>query len=232
MKSAAVTVWIFVVIIARWTINVKAVIFDMDGVLINSEPLYIEMLKDFFTRHQIVFAEAALTAVIGSSHERVREIVHDIWIQSKDEASFQKHYHEYENGEEIIPYQNLLNPHVLELLKWLRDRSIQMAIASSSPLQDIKEMLRQCELKTYFDVIHSGHECEASKPDPAVYQKTMDDLGVSAKDCLIVEDSFQGIAAAKAAHAFCAALKTSYPMDQRQADVIIDDLLQIQALIR
>lgn len=209
----------------------KAVIFDMDGVLIDSEPLYVEMLKDFFIRHHIRFEEAELAAVIGSSHQRVMEIVHDIWIRTKDEASFRRHYHEYENGEETIPYQMLLNPHAKEILKWLKDHAIKMAIASSSPMRDIEDMIQQCRLASYFDVIHSGHEFSASKPDPAIYLKTMEDLDVPVKDCLIIEDSFHGIAAAKAANAYCAALATSYPMDQRLADIKINDLLQIKMLI-
>ena len=209
----------------------KAVIFDMDGVLIDSEPLYVEMLKEFFIRHRIAFDEAELPAVIGCSHQRVMEIVRDIWVQTKDEASFQKYYHEYENGEETVPYQKLLNPHVKEVLGWLKEHSIKTAIASSSPMQDIEDMIRQCHLEPYFEVIHSGHEFPASKPDPAIYLQTMKDLKVSAGECLIIEDSYHGIAAAKAAKAYCAALKTVYPMDQSQADAVIDDLREIQTFI-
>lgn len=66
----------------------KAVIFDMDGVLIDSEPLYVEMLKEFFILHQIAFDEAELPAVIACSHQRVMEIVRDIWVQTKDEVTF------------------------------------------------------------------------------------------------------------------------------------------------
>jgi len=113
----------------------------------------------------------------------------------------------------------------------LRAMGLQLALASSSPMSNIRQVLGECGLMEFFPVIVSGEQFEASKPDPEIYLHTMARLGRRPEECLIVEDSTYGVQAGAAAGGLVAALRDErFPFDQSAARFHIGNLSEIPAL--
>lgn len=96
-----------------------------------------------------------------------------------------------------VDYLKIRMPYVLELLAYLKNNEITMALASSSPMDNIEDVLKQCEIETYFKYIVSGENFKRTKPDPEIYEYTCKQIGVSKDEIWVVEDSEYGIEAAK-----------------------------------
>ena len=113
----------------------------------------------------------------------------------------------------------------------LRAMGLQLALASSSPMSNIRQVLGECGLMEFFPVLVSGEQFEASKPDPEIYLHTMARLGRRPEECLIVEDSTYGVQAGAAAGGLVAALRDErFPFDQSAARFHIGNLSEIPAL--
>lgn len=183
----------------RWSRAIHAVIFDMDGVLVESEPYYVQQLVDIAARHGKAFSEDQVDSIYGSSDEHQLSLLCKVTGESR--AVVEREYNEsfYEHP---LDYSKVVIPGAKELLAYLHGSGIRVAVASSSHLDDIRRALDQCGLARYVDVVASGFdECHASKPDPAVYNLALGRLGASPEETFIVEDSTYGIQAGVAAGA-------------------------------
>lgn len=108
-----------------------------------------------------------------------------------------------------------------------------MAIASSSPMRFIEQMIRECGLENMFDVVVSGHDLPKTKPDPAIYRLALEKLGVPAADAAAVEDSFYGVQAAKGAGLYVFGFRDPFSnLSLVEADTTVDELLQVPALLK
>lgn len=204
----------------------KSVIFDMDGVLIDSEAMYQYLLIDFFHQHGQKITLQQCNIFVGCSDAFFYQKLGELWNPTKSEKEMRDLYHAY-FGEEQLDYGTLLNPHVKYILPQMKQKGIQLAIASSSSKKDILKMAERNEILIYFDQIVSGHEVPFSKPDPAIYLEVVHRLGAEKKECVVIEDSSIGIQAAKQAGLYVIAKReVRFQMDQSQADFIADDLLQ------
>lgn len=211
---------------------IKAVLFDMDGVLINSEPYYMNQMKVFFDQYDILCEKEELYAMIGKSIEDVDALLKSIWNRSSSNLDFNKCFETFDEQYHIA-YQDLLFDDVLPLLKELKKRNLKIGIASSSPIIDIQEMIKNCKLEDYIDFWISGEQVKNSKPDPEIYETLMRKLKVKKEECLVIEDSFTGIKAAKEADIFTIARKAEFDyIDQSEADVVVEDALQILKFIK
>ncbi|MCI8584620.1 MAG: HAD family phosphatase [Lachnospiraceae bacterium] len=209
----------------------KAVIFDMDGVLVDSESVYLQLFRTFLEENQCVIDETLLHTLAGASSQRTWEIVAQMWKEEitpqEMRTLYKKDHPSYE-----IPYKEILYPGVKDLLVWLKQERFVTAIASSSSEESIQEMLRETELSSLFDCYVSGKWFKNSKPDPEIYLYTLDKLGLPAGDCIVVEDSAYGIQAAKAAGLTVAAVKdTKFGADQSAADYLIDRTCELKGLL-
>ena len=191
----------------------KAVIFDMDGVLIDSEPIYMYHTMLFFQQFGISLEEKEVRKLAGSSNAHGWEMMASWWKEA------------------ITP--NEMNPYVKYVLTRLRKDSFQLAIASSSPMAAITDMVEDCQLNEYFDLLVTGMDFAASKPNPEIYLSTMERLKVTPEETIVVEDSHYGIEAGKKAGATVIALKDErfYP-DQSESDYLVNDLLEAYLLIQ
>lgn len=183
----------------RWSKAIHAVIFDMDGVLVESEPYYVQQLVDIAARHGKTFSEDQIDSIYGSSDEHQLSLL--CKVTGEDRTVVEREYNEsfYEHP---LDYSKVVIPGAKELLAYLHGSGIRVAVASSSHLDDIRRALDQCGLARYVDVVASGFdECHASKPDPAVYNLALGRLGASPEETFIVEDSTYGIQAGVAAGA-------------------------------
>jgi beta-phosphoglucomutase family hydrolase len=207
----------------------KAVIFDMDGVLVNSEPFYVEVEQSNFGQLGLEISEEEHQTYQGTATDRMWQLIkerHGI-EQSVDELV------EMTNSL-VTPYFNSLEkmepmPGVEQLIKKLKKRGIPLALASSSYPDVIEIILQKTGLKKYFDAVVSSQEVGASKPEPDIFLFTAKKLGVPPEKCIVIEDSTNGIKAAKAAGMFCIAFAGpgSELQDQTRADLIIGDFEEL-----
>lgn len=209
----------------------KAIIFDMDGVLVDTERYYLQRREDFFGSHQISIAHLQPSDFIGGNMK-------DIWPRilgtDFDVAEAQKLQMEYEiyKNANPMPYAELLFPDVRALLDDLRIAGLKIALASSSSMTDINLMLDTHDLRDYFDVILSGNDFKESKPNPEIYLSAMRQLQVEPSESLVIEDSEKGIQAGKSAGATVWAIKDNrFGMNQQAADEFADSLTQVKKML-
>lgn len=212
----------------------RAVIFDMDGVIVDTEAAYIVEQRVFLDEHGIDVPTEELNAMVGTSHETFVNALVDWWerggygIFTPDEA-----YARFEewSSRYVYRYRDLLNPGVVETLDELARRGVRLALASSSRMDNILDVLGQCGITDRFEVIVSGEQFRESKPDPEIYLHAMERLGLTADECCCIEDSEVGITAGKRAGLTVFAKREErFGFSQAAADQIIDsvpDLLNV-----
>lgn len=203
-----------------------AVIFDMDGVLVDSEAMYQYLLIDFFKKQGQQLTVHQANAFVGCSDSFFYQHMGELWEPQLNEEEMRTLYHTRFKGMDI-DYATLLNPHVRYILPQMKDHGLQVAIASSSAKDSIVKMMDSNRISSYFDQVVSGFDVPFSKPDPAIYLETLRRLGVSKEQCIVIEDSMVGIEAAKRAGLYVIAKREyRFEVDQSKADFIADDLLQ------
>ncbi|MBQ9315423.1 MAG: HAD family phosphatase [Atopobiaceae bacterium] len=184
---------------------IKAVIFDMDGVLVDSEPAHQERIRQFFADHGLDVPTDQLNMLVGCSGGYFVTRATEWWAQSpcksKEERTLavMEAFQLWKDSHEPIDYGPLLNPGVRETLETLAARGIRLAVASSTSHEGIRQELGPSSILPSFEVVVSGEEFRESKPDPEIYLTTMARLGLGPDECIAVEDSNRGIAAALAA---------------------------------
>ncbi len=177
---------------------IEAVIFDMDGVLIESEPLWREAEIQVFKKVGISLTEEMCRQTTGFRTDET--VAH--WYRYKpwDSPSQEEIGLEIEKTVcDIIDNKGVPAPGVKKILRFFNERNIPKALASSSAPDVIDHVLKKLELTGEFMLTSSGSHEEFGKPHPGVYITTARKLGVPPSACLAIEDSFAGLLAAKAA---------------------------------
>lgn len=209
----------------------RAVIFDMDGVLIDSEAAYANELIDVFGAHGLDVTKDEIYGLVGSSQKTFTSSLarwfarNGLGAMTPDEAVAL--YNRWTAGSSY-DYAALLNPGVPETLTALRGRGVCLALASSSPLDNIQDVLGQCGIADMFEVVVSGEQFHESKPNPEIYLHTMGVLGLPAEACCCVEDSAFGIEAGKRAGLTVIAKREErFGFSQDAADLVIDEIPEL-----
>ena len=176
----------------------KAVIFDMDGVIFDSERLVYEGWMELADKYGFEDFEIPYRRCIGSNAIVSKQIFLDFYGKDfpydiyKEEQS--KKYHErYDHGR--LP----LKPGVRELLEYLQGQQYGIAIASSTRTSLVRQQIADAGLLTYFDRITGGDQVTKSKPEPDIYLMACRELSVEPKEAYAIEDSYNGIRSAYAA---------------------------------
>lgn len=176
----------------------KAVIFDMDGVLIDSEPLHAKAAVLALKQFDIDVTIDYCYGFIGSTakhmfHTMIKDFNLELSVDDllKTNSEQVKILHEKEG---YTPIEG-----TKELIIDLKKNGMKLAVASSSPLELIKEVTSELEIIDYFDKLVSGTTVKNPKPAPDVFLKAMEELGVTATESIIIEDSMNGVLAADAA---------------------------------
>ena len=209
---------------------IKAVIFDMDGVLIDSEVAYAKRLPLFFEKMGYPFEACYLDRLIGSSREEGNRIIVEMTNGEVEPNAMWEKWHTYLK-DNPIDYKSIRVAGALELITHLKCNGYKVGLSSATEKENIISHMKECDLYEHFDAISSGHEVKRSKPFPDVYLKTMQTLGVQPHECIVIEDSYYGIKAAKAAnvHKVYARKVKELKVDQSEADELIEDLCEIIA---
>ncbi|MGH9398348.1 MAG: HAD family hydrolase [Terriglobia bacterium] len=201
-----------------------AAIFDMDGVLVNSNPFHVQKWIDLLKQRNIPFDTAAVPRQIlgmhnddafrryfGSSmtHEGMRQLGAEL------EAQFREMFR---------PYAKPL-PGLMALLGELRSAGIPMAVASSAIRANVEFVVDTLGIRPFFRRLVTGDDVKAHKPDPEIYLQAAAGLGVEPAECVAFEDSFPGIAAVKNAGMRCVAIASTFPLDElrskTRADMVV-----------
>ena len=176
---------------------IKAILFDMDGVLIDSEPLWKKAIKKVMKGYGFDFSYEMCNETKGM---RVDEVTH--YWKKKLSANFESKTAANEIIEEVIfliHKEGKPMVGVLDAIENAKNKNIKLALASSSSMKIIDTVLSKLNIKSYFDAIHSAEHEEFGKPHPQVFISAAQSLNTLPEHCLVIEDSLNGVIAAKAA---------------------------------
>lgn len=207
----------------------EAVIFDMDGVLVNSEPFYVKVEQQNFRKLGLNVTREEHITYQGTATDLMWEKV----IQKHGLSKTVEELVEMTNSM-VTPYFESLEtiepmPGVKDLIEYLHKNNYQLALASSSYPDVIEIILQKTNLKKYFNAVVDSQMAGASKPEPDIFLLTAKKLKIAPEKCVVIEDSANGIKAAKSAGMFCIAFAgpgTEF-QDQSYADLIIDDFRKL-----
>lgn len=210
---------------------IQAVFFDLDGVLIDSEYFYLLQNQKFLQMHGKKVREEDLYSVVGTPMQKTYEMIHSYFIE--DGWSMEQLMQRYDAYWDTIHlnFADILNPTVRETLTALKEKGLQLGLASSSTMEGIQKVIRECDLGSFFSVVLSGDQFRMSKPDPEIYLTCAATLGVAPQACVVVEDSVYGIEAGKRAGMKVIAMKERFHHDQSKADAWVERLEQIIPII-
>lgn len=189
-----------------------AVIFDMDGVLIDSEPLWKVAMEEVFHSIGSVLTKQDFQKTVGL---RLDEVIH-FWHQHegwKDVSPRDVEMKIVSKMQVLIKENPFPLTGVMETLNYLKSENKKIGLATSSYNVLIDTVLSELEIKHYFDVTHSAEEEQFGKPHPAVYLTVAERMQIQPMKCLVIEDSLNGIISAKAAKmkVVCIPEKTHFP---------------------
>lgn len=214
---------------------IKAVLFDLDGVLIDSERLSQRIYEEFIQEHDYDIPPERFYLLIGShkAWDPFKRVIegYDIGLTPEE---FEKEIVAYRKRK-IAAYDisTLAFKDAKDTLVYLKDENIKIAVASSSSIDYVKEMLVANGLDPYFDLMTTGDDFKRPKPEPDIYLYCKDKLGVDIDECLVIEDSPLGIAAGKNAKMKVIAKRDhTFGFDQSKADLFIDELSEITRMLR
>lgn len=204
---------------------IKGIIFDMDGVLVDSEPLYHEFGYKFFKNLGAAITKEYFDKYVGCSlGHTINGVCTDFNI---DSIPREKIYELYLRGAELIYSDNprlRLCEGVTDWLEFFKNSGYPMVVASSTHSHNVSTCLDRFDLKKYFQKYIGGDEVKNAKPDPEIIIKACGELGLSPHECIVIEDSKNGIKAAKAAGCFAIGFldKGRNSQDLTQADAVFD----------
>ncbi|RMA57276.1 HAD family hydrolase [Ulvibacter antarcticus] len=207
----------------------KAVLFDMDGVIVDTEPLHKKAYFNMFDEARIDVSESMYDAFTGQSTLNICKILCDRFEVAHTPETLvaikRKYFkHLFEHDDELDLLQG-----VRELIHEYHDNGLTLVLASSASMPNIDRIFDRFDLNKYFVAKLSGADLKASKPHPEIFIKAAAASGHSRKSCVVIEDSTNGIAAAKAANIYCVGYNSvhSKNQDYSKADKVINHFNEI-----
>ena len=188
----------------------QAVIFDMDGVVIDSHPAHREAWHSFLRTLDRDVCDRELDYILdGRKREDIlRHFLGDLSPAEVNRYGKQKDAFFRKQICQVRPM-----PGFVEFVAQLRRRQVPLAIATSASARRTYSTLRQLNLRQYFDAIITANDVFASKPDPAIYRLACESLGVAPAEALAIEDAYSGVLAAKAAGLQCVGIAADHTGD-------------------
>ena len=200
--------------------------FDMDGVLVDSEPIWRAVEREVFARVGIEVTDEDLFETMGV---RVADVV-ERWHRRHpwNEPSREEVARSIVDGvAQAIEREGAFNQEAIRAIDYVEGLGLRLALASSSPMRLIRAVLSLGGLADRFEVVLTAEDEEQGKPDPAVYRSAALALRVAPERCLAVEDSVNGVRSAKAARMVCVAVPVSGVTDGfEEADLVLGTIAE------
>jgi len=211
----------------------RAVIFDLDGLLADSEPWWNQIDAKLLAEYGVTYRGEYHRNVLGVSYRPAIEFYKNAFHISAPVEELMRRRGEI--ATEFFANRVGLFPSAKATLERLREMKICLALATSSVSASARPFLERTGIRHFFDVIVTGDEIERGKPHPDIYMLAAEKLEMGSDSCLVIEDALAGIAAAKAANMRVAAIPDSRFVDPREytkeADYVLRDLSEIPALV-
>lgn len=205
----------------------SAVIFDMDGVLVESMDLDLAVWQGMLKDHGIDFSEADYKAVTGmKSRDIFKKFLPDLTEVACAELGEQKE-------ERFIEYAQKwslqLVEGVVEFITKLQQDAVPISVATGANARKAAQVLRMFSLEPYFPVVVTSDDVTRGKPFPDLFLEAAKRLRVAPRDCVVIEDGVKGVVAAHAAGMKCIAITTSHSKEElREADVVVDSFSEVR----
>ena len=202
----------------------KGIIFDMDGIITDSEELWFNAISTVCKEYGHEYTEDVRKRVMGGNGPRMLKEIFNIDISEAELRNKILERYVFLMKRDGIKAM----PGIFPLLDSAK-RQFTLALASSSPFTVIDYVLDKLDVRSYFSVILSGINMANTKPEPDIFLAAADRLGLKPEDCLVIEDSVNGIRAAKNAGMRCIVLKSQYFSEDEieEADIIVNSLDEI-----
>jgi HAD superfamily hydrolase (TIGR01509 family) len=211
------------------TVNKKTVIFDRDGVIINSEALTIDAMRKAFKKLGFNMPDSDIPHVIGQSSTKYTEYFLTKWEFNPDKfREIMKEFY-YKRLD-----KSLLFPQTITLIKNLYKENVTMGVTTSAGFDGTLQILKMAGIEKMFKVIVTREDCEKHKPDPEPYILTAKKLGNDPSLCIAIEDTSLGIESAKNAGMVCVAFPNSFTKDQdfTMADYIVSSNKELESILK
>ena len=209
--------------------KLQCVIFDMDGVIIDSEEIHKKAYYETFKNLGVEVSEELYKTMTGSSTiNAFQKLVNHFNLDDIPEELVLQKRKCYVNYFENDPTLSLVNG-VKELIQFLYKQNLTLVLASSSAMVNINRVFSRFDLNQYFTAKISGADLTASKPHPEIFEKAAILGGVSKEQCIVIEDSDNGIEAANKAGIYAVGYRNLLITDQtlNKADLIINDFKEL-----
>lgn len=202
--------------------TIQGVLWDMDGVLVDTGEAHYESWKQVLAERGVPFSREQFQLTFGMNNAGVLGLVLNEGLEAKEVRAISDRKEEL--FRQAVKGSARLLPGVLEWLTRLRSRGVRQAIASSAPQANIDVLVDELDLRDYFDAIVSGAELPG-KPNPDVFLEAARQIGISPAGCVVVEDAIAGVQAAVYAGMRCVAVTTTNSAgDLAAADIVVDRL--------
>jgi beta-phosphoglucomutase family hydrolase len=206
--------------------SLKAVLWDMDGVLADTSQLHFETWEIIFAEYGIPFDRQKFHQIYGLKNRDflpflAGEPLEVDWIDriaNEKEVAFRQH----------LPGRVAAFPGVIDCLGKFKSLGLKQAVASSAPPENIEAVVDELCIRQYFDALVNPGDLPG-KPHPGVFLKAAQALGIPAENCIVIEDSLPGLKAAQRAGMRCIAVTNTNPPEAlAQADLVVESLAQLQ----
>jgi HAD superfamily hydrolase (TIGR01509 family) len=209
-------------------LNAKAVIFDRDGVIINTDVLILESIRESLKTFGFELQDEDIKHIIGRSFKVYKTYFEQKWEIDIDEYRRIQNEYYYANLDKAKYFKD-----TIELIKILYSKNVPMAVTTSAGREGTILILDKVGITNMFKVIVTNENCENLKPDPEPYITTAKKLGIKPKYCVAIEDTALGVESAKKAGMMCIAIPNEHTKHQdfSSADTVVKSAGEIEELI-
>jgi beta-phosphoglucomutase len=201
-----------------------AAIFDMDGTLVDNNPYHFKAWKELFDQYNRVEVTPDLF------NEKISGVPGMVIMRNFFGADYDEQQMKAMFEEKTVRYREIYQPNIApingleRLLQELKNAGVKLAVASSATTSNIDFILNNLSIKSMFDTIVDGPRISKAKPNPQIFLKAADDLGITPDNCIVFEDSLSGVKAANAAGMKVVGITTSHtPAELHPVDMVIND---------
>ncbi len=210
----------------------KAILFDMDGVIVDSEKSYYQRKMQFLAMKNITLKRELFNDLVGRALIDGFQIIVENSDAKQDAELLVQEFNRWKQRHPL-DYKDLLEPTFEQTRKHLQKDGYKIGLATSAGQQVVSQALKQNRIDQVFDVIVNGDMVETKKPAPDIYERMVQTLGVKPEHCLAIEDSEVGVISAKLAGCDVVAKRNQqYSVSFQTADYVIDRLAELLDILK